>query len=206
MSNLLLVSNHQSFLEDLSGQIMLYASEYTVNAPNAIPDIILLDEETEQLRSLQQKYPQTPIFVFLPKGSEKPEASTFVHYEIKPLLLTGLINYLHSAVNLAFNSDAGKIKFNCYELKPLSKEILNLNNNQMTKLTEKEVAVIQYLYKIKNRIVSKTELLQEVWGYSPDVTTHTIETHIYRLRQKVEQNDSDSQLIITEDGGYLLKR
>ena len=88
----------------------------------------------------------------------------------------------------------------------MKKEILNLRNNETIKLTEKEVSILQYLYKIKNKIVTKADLLQEVWGYNPDVTTHTIETHIYRLRQKVEHDDKSAQLIITEEGGYMLKR
>ena len=67
------------------------------------------------------------------------------------------------------------------------------------------MAIIKYLYKAKDKIVSKNELLQEVWGYSPDVSTHTIETHIYRLRQKVEHENPAAQLIMTEDGGYKLK-
>mgnify|MGYP002168587469 CR=1 FL=1 len=77
---------------------------------------------------------------------------------------------------------------------------------ESVKPTEEAMAIVQYLYKIKGRIVTKTELLQEVWGYSPEVTTHTIETHIYRLRQKVEHDNPSAQLILTEDGGYLLKR
>ena len=64
---------------------------------------------------------------------------------------------------------------------------------------------MKYLYKNRNRIVSKNELLQEVWGYAPDATTHTIETHIYRLRQKVEHNNAEAQLITTVEGGYQLK-
>ena len=92
-----------------------------------------------------------------------------------------------------------------YFCRPISKEIINLNNGKIIKLTEKEVAVIKYLYKTKDHIVSKNELLQEVWGYNPEVSTHTIETHIYRLRQKVEQGDEESLLILTEEGGYKLK-
>ena len=82
---------------------------------------------------------------------------------------------------------------------------MNQRNNEIIKLTEKEVAIIKYLYKAKDKIVSKNELLQEVWGYSPEVTTHTIETHIYRLRQKVEHEDVSAQIILTSDGGYQLK-
>ena len=88
---------------------------------------------------------------------------------------------------------------------PMNKEIVNQRNNDKFKLTEKEVAILKYLYKNKERLVSKNELLQEVWGYAPDVSTHTIETHIYRLRQKVEKDNHDAQLILTAEGGYQLK-
>ncbi|MFR1032737.1 MAG: winged helix-turn-helix domain-containing protein [Alphaproteobacteria bacterium] len=83
--------------------------------------------------------------------------------------------------------------------------MLNQRNNEIVKLTEKEIAILKYLYKAQDRIVAKNELLQEVWGYAPDVTTHTIETHVYRLRQKVEHDDPEAQLIITLEGGYRLK-
>ena len=85
------------------------------------------------------------------------------------------------------------------------KDIINQRNNEVIKLTEKEVAIIKYLYKSQDHIVTKNDLLQDVWGYAPDVTTHTIETHVYRLRQKVEHEDADAQLIVTLDGGYRLK-
>lgn len=112
---------------------------------------------------------------------------------------------MQAGINRFENSSEGYLTFNRYELRPMSKEILNLRNAELIKLTEKEVSIIKYLYKSQDRIVSKNELLQEVWGYSPDVTTHTIETHIYRLRQKVEHDNPDAQIIITEEGGYLLK-
>lgn len=206
MPNLLIISDNNIFFDDLRLQIERYAPEYMVNTESATPDIVILDEKPEMLASVKSKHPQTPIFVLLKKGADKPQASTFVKFEIKPIVLKDFINTLCSAINLAFNSDDGRLKFNCYELRPLSKEIYNFRNNETTKLTEKEVAIVQYLYKIKGRIVTKTELLQEVWGYSPEVTTHTIETHIYRLRQKVEHDNPSAQLILTEDGGYLLKR
>ena len=103
------------------------------------------------------------------------------------------------------NTSDGYLYFNNFELRPANKEIINLRNNESTKLTEKEVSILKYLYKSRGRIVSKNELLQEVWEYSPEVTTHTIETHIYRLRQKVEQNSPEIQLILTDEGGYSLK-
>ena len=82
---------------------------------------------------------------------------------------------------------------------------MNLRNNELIKLTEKEVSIIKYLYKNKDKIISKSDLMKEVWGYALDAATHTVETHIYRLRQKVEHEDEAAQLILTSEGGYQLK-
>ena len=208
MPNMIILSDNEKFLEDLTEQITIYAPEYAgnINVAETVPDVIIIDGRREKDAVLKNNYPHTPIFVLESKGSDKPKDTGLIRHEIKPLVLSSFINKLRSAVNLAANSDAGRLKFNKYELRPVNKEILNLRNNEVIKLTEKEVAIIQYLYKIKDRIVSKNELLQEVWGYRPDVTTHTIETHIYRLRQKVEKDNPQAQLIVTEDGGYILKR
>ena len=70
-------------------------------------------------------------------------------------------------------------------------------------LTQKQAELIELLYENKNRVVSKEEILQTVFGYAQQVQTHTLETHIYKLRQKIA--DTDSQFIITQDGGYCLK-
>ncbi|MBE6451729.1 MAG: response regulator transcription factor [Alphaproteobacteria bacterium] len=206
MPNLHIVSDNTLFKDDLIFQIGQYAPDFNVVETDAIADIVIIDEKLEQISSYAVKYSHAPIFVLLKKGSEMPEQKNLIKYVQKPFCLAKFINQLNSAINLAAGTQSGKLQFNQYELSPTGKEILNFRNNEVIKLTEKEVSILQYLYKIKDRIVSKAELLQEVWGYNPDVTTHTIETHIYRLRQKVENEDNTSQLIITEEGGYILKR
>ena len=72
------------------------------------------------------------------------------------------------------------------------------------RLTEKETAILRYLYSAGQRPVSRETLLQEVWGYNSGVTTHTLETHIYRLRQKVEKDAATPAILVTEPGGYKL--
>ena len=72
------------------------------------------------------------------------------------------------------------------------------------RLTEKETAILKYLCRTGNRVVPRDVLLSEVWGYNAGVTTHTLETHIYRLRQKIETDPSNAQLLVTEPGGYRL--
>lgn len=207
MPNILLISDNEKFFEDLSNQISYHLPDFTVvteEDAGIIPDMIIVDENTDKLRELHKQQLQVPTILLLSSGADAgdAEASNIVY---KPLVLNNFFNLLQAGINIYENSSDGYLNFNQYELRPSKKEILNLRNNEIIKLTEKEVAIIKYLYKAKDKIVSKNELLQEVWGYSPDVTTHTIETHIYRLRQKVEHEDAAAQIILTSDGGYQLK-
>lgn len=207
MPNILLISDNEKFFEDLSNQISYHLPDFTVvtqEEAGIIPDMIIVDEDTDKLRELHKQQLQVPTILLLSSGADAggAEASNIVY---KPLVLNNFFNLLQAGINIYENSSDGYLNFNQYELRPSKKEILNLRNNEIIKLTEKEVAIIKYLYKAKDKIVSKNELLQEVWGYSPDVTTHTIETHIYRLRQKVEHEDAAAQIILTSDGGYQLK-
>jgi DNA-binding response OmpR family regulator len=75
---------------------------------------------------------------------------------------------------------------------------------QKVRLTEKETAILKYLYRAGQKVVNRDTLLHEVWGYNSGVTTHTLETHIYRLRQKIEKEPARAELLITEGGGYKL--
>jgi len=72
------------------------------------------------------------------------------------------------------------------------------------RLTEKETSILKYLYRAPGHSASRDELLAEVWGYNAGVTTHTLETHIYRLRQKIELEPNSARLLLTESGGYRL--
>ncbi len=207
MPNILLLSDNEKFVEDLSTQISYYIPDFNVlteEENNAFLDMIIVDEDIEKLKEIHKRCLQVPTILLLSAGADSgdAEASNIVY---KPLVLNNFLNLLQASINIYENSSEGYLNFNQYELRPSKKEILNQRNNEIIKLTEKEVAIIKYLYKAKDKIVSKNELLQEVWGYSPEVTTHTIETHIYRLRQKVEHEDVSAQIILTSDGGYQLK-
>ena len=72
------------------------------------------------------------------------------------------------------------------------------------RLTEKETNILKFLYRAQSGVVARDVLLHEVWGYNAGVTTHTLETHIYRLRQKIEPDPSNARLLVTESGGYRL--
>lgn len=75
---------------------------------------------------------------------------------------------------------------------------------QEVRLTEKETNILKFLYRAGDSVVPRDVLLHDVWGYNAGVTTHTLETHIYRLRQKIEPDPSNARLLITRSGGYRL--
>lgn len=208
MPNILFLSSNSDFAADLSEQINLYAKDFSIldqdDDINLI-DMVILDERPDKLPEIRNRHPRAPVILLQKSGDETIDNSVLNSVVYKPFSLDKLLNQIKAGINLLENSEEGYLTFNRYIVRPIKKDIYNERNKEVVKLTEKEVAVIKHLYKCRDRVVTKNELLQEVWGYSPDVSTHTIETHIYRLRQKVEHEDTSAQLILTEDGGYRLK-
>lgn len=207
MPNILFFSENKGLVDDIKEQVSLYASEYNiydVYDDEIIYDLILLDDVSHILKYIKEDGFKIPIIYF---QSSDNKALPFTATDIvitKPFVLDRFLDLLKSSINIFDNSLDGSFFFGDYELLPLKKEIINQKTKEITKVTEKEVAILKYLYKAQERIVSKNELLKEVWGYSPESTTHTIETHIYRLRNKVEKDVNSKPVIITEDGGYKI--
>ncbi|MDP7183254.1 MAG: helix-turn-helix domain-containing protein, partial [Alphaproteobacteria bacterium] len=91
-----------------------------------------------------------------------------------------------------------------YSFSPSAKMLQNKEGDHEIRLTEKETAILQFLCRAGNKPTDRDVLLNEVWGYNTGVTTHTLETHIYRLRQKIEENPSEARILVTEQSGYRL--
>jgi DNA-binding response OmpR family regulator len=89
-----------------------------------------------------------------------------------------------------------------FRLDPNAREMTDSDGRRL-RLTEKEAAMLMFLARAGDQVVPRDSLLGEVWGYSGDATTHTVETHIYRLRRKLTENGA-ADLLITETGGYRL--
>lgn len=102
------------------------------------------------------------------------------------------------------NSEDAVFAIGPYIFRPSAKLLQENDNNRRIRLTEKEAAILKFLYRSGARPVPRQVLLNEVWGYNSAVTTHTLETHIYRLRQKIEPDPTNVSLLITEAGGYRL--
>lgn len=198
MAHILFISDNEDFAEDLKAQILRFAPDFSF-VENA-PDLLLIDENSECCNELRQKYPTIPL-IFL--STENKENDILNIYVKKPFSLMSFLDVLRAANNNLDNSADGYLTFNDYELRPNLREIVDIQSGDVIKLTEREIDILKYLYKNQGHYVSKSDLQRNVWKYNEEVATHTIETHIYRLRQKVEQKGG-RRLIITENGGYML--
>ncbi len=125
-------------------------------------------------------------------------------YIAKPFRLAELLARLRAQLRIFENSEDAVFSIGPYTFRPAAKLLQEPARNRRIRLTEKEAAILKFLYRAGTRPVPRQVLLNEVWGYNAAVTTHTLETHIYRLRQKIEPDPSNARLLVTEGGGYRL--
>ena len=123
-------------------------------------------------------------------------------YIIKPFKYPALLKSIELQLRQFGKTEDTQHNIGSYVFKPNSKVLES--ENKSIRLTEKENDILNFLYQNLEIIVSREILLHEVWGYNSKVTTHTLETHIYRLRQKIEIDPANACFLITETGGYRL--
>lgn len=178
------------------------------------PDAIILDVglPDDDGRSLCRKMRDCGIYVpILLLTAQDSEADTVRglesganDYITKPFKLNILLARLRAHLRQHDQSDNARLIIGPYVFKPGTKMLVDEARNKKLFLTEKETAILKFLYRSGNKPVSRDILLGEVWGYHADVSTHTLETHIYRLRQKIESNPAEAKILVTDHGGYRL--
>jgi DNA-binding response OmpR family regulator len=177
-------------------------------------DMVLLDvglpdiDGREVCRMLRRQGVAAPIIMLT--GADT-EADTILgldaganDYVTKPFKVGVLLARIRAQLRQHEASEDAVFTIGPYTFRPSAKLLLNNANKKKIRLTEKETAILRYLYRAGNKPVSREVLLDEVWGYNTGITTHTLETHVYRLRQKIEVNPAAAQILITEPGGYRL--
>lgn len=125
-------------------------------------------------------------------------------YVTKPFRFSVLLARIRAALRQHDQSEDVVFTIGPYTFQPAAKMLENGDGGSKVRLTDKETSILKYLYRQGPKTISRDILLQEVWGYNNRVTTHTLETHIYRLRQKIERDPSNARLLVTEEGGYRL--
>jgi len=124
-------------------------------------------------------------------------------YITKPFKFPVLLARIRAQLRQHEQSEDAIFTLGPYTFKPAVKMLL-AGDDKKIRLTEKETNILKFLYRATEGVVPRDTLLHEVWGYNAGVTTHTLETHIYRLRQKIEPDPSHASLLVTESGGYRL--
>lgn len=220
----LLVDDDETLREMLTGQLATQGEFRTETAATGAAglamakgepfDVVLLDiglpdmDGREVCRQMRSGNVKCPIIMLTAIDGD---AETVVgldaganDYIVKPFRLNVLLARLRAHIRQHERSDDAKFVIGPYTFSPSAKLLLNTTTKKKVRLTEKETAILKYLYRCGNRVISREVLLDEVWGYNAGVTTHTLETHIYRLRQKIEIDPAHVRLLVTEAGGYRL--
>lgn len=124
-------------------------------------------------------------------------------YVTKPFRFDVLMARLRAHLRTFEDSEKATLRIGPYDFKPASRILLD-DSGKRLRLTDKETAILRRLYQEGGKAVTREALLSEVWGYNPSVTTHTLETHIYRLRQKIEPEPARARIVVTAEDGYRL--
>jgi DNA-binding response OmpR family regulator len=124
-------------------------------------------------------------------------------YVAKPFRVNVLLARLRAHLRQGDFNDDAVVTIGPYAFRPSAKLLSDPNGRRKVRLTEKETAILKFLYRA-GRAIGRDMLLGEIWGYSADVMTHTVETHVYRLRRKIERDPARAKILVTERGGYRL--
>jgi DNA-binding response OmpR family regulator len=177
------------------------------------PDLILLDLDLpdnngrEVCRLLRDAGVTAPVIMLTAADGETETIlgleSGASDYVTKPFRFTVLLARVRAQLRAHEQSEDMVLRVGPYAFHPAGRLLVDGKGRRL-RLTDKEANILKYLYRAGDKPVSREELLAEVWGYNAGVTTHTLETHVYRLRQKIEPEPGHTRLLITEAGGYRL--
>ena len=220
---ILIVDDDEDLRDSLKDQLILHDEFEVATASTASKgmelaktdhhDLVVFDvslpdmDGREAVRLLRKSGFKTPIVMLTGNASDADQIlgldAGANDYITKPFKFAVLLARIRSQLRQHEQSEDAVFAIGPYTFKPAAKLLLDEKGGKV-RLTEKETSILKYLYRAGEKIVSRETLLHEVWGYNAGVTTHTLETHIYRLRQKIEKDPSHAELLVTETGGYKL--
>ncbi len=225
-NKVLLVDDDEALRKSLSEQLRLHEDFITVEAGTGTEalnlakrehfDAILLDlglpdmDGREVCRLMRRNGIKSPILMLTAADSD---ADTILgldagadDYVVKPFRLSVLLARLRAQLRQHERSEDAVFMIGPYTFRPSAKMLIHNETKTKIHLTGLETSILKYLYRSGANVVGRDILLGEVWGYSAGVTTHTLETHVYRLRRKIESDPFDPKILITKPGGYQLVR
>ena len=220
---ILLVDDDQDLREALTEQLELYDEFAIIQEESAAAgiksarenhiDLLIMDvglpdmDGREAVKLLRKGGFKSPIIMLTGHDTDSDtilglEAGAN-DYIAKPFKFAVLLARIRAQLRQHEQSEDAVFTIGHYSFRPAQKLLVEEDDSKV-RLTEKETAILKYLYRAEQKVITRDILLEEVWGYNSGVTTHTLETHIYRLRQKIEKDPSNASLLVTESGGYKL--
>ena len=223
LKKILLVDDDDDLREALSEQLVMTEDFDVFEAGNghdamdrakaAIYDLVILDvglpdtDGRELCKRMRKAGVKCPILMLT---GHDTDADTILgldaganDYITKPFKFPVVLARIRAQLRQHEQSEDAVFQLGPYTFKPAMKMLVDEKDRKI-RLTEKETNILKFLYRASEGVVPRDVLLHEVWGYNAGVTTHTLETHIYRLRQKIEPDPSNARLLVTESGGYRL--
>ncbi|MGE3627402.1 MAG: response regulator transcription factor [Hyphomicrobiales bacterium] len=220
---LLIVDDDADLRESLSDQLSMHDEFEPLAAETAARgidvakaervDLVLLDvglpdmDGREACKILRKNGFKSPIIMLTGQGSDADMIlgldSGANDYVTKPFRFAVLLARVRAQLRQHEQSEDAVFNIGRYTFRPAAKTLTDEKGGKV-RLTEKETSILKFLFRAGEKVVTRDILLHEVWGYNAGVTTHTLETHIYRLRQKIERDPSNAELLLTEMGGYKL--
>lgn len=194
---------------------LLAEAETRLSAPDARFDLVVLDlslpdgDGREFCAQIRRRGFRMPVVMLTGADAEADVVagldSGANDYIAKPFRMNELLARMRAQLRVYDSSEDAVFQVGPYLFRPSAKQLQDTARGKRLRLTEKEAAILKFLYRAGGRPVPRQILLNEVWGYNANVTTHTLETHIYRLRQKIEPDPTDARILVTESGGYRLE-
>ncbi len=223
LKKILLVDDDADLRDALADQLVLTEDYDVFEAENGaagleraraqVHDLVILDvglpdmDGREVCRLMRKQGVKSPILMLTGHATDADAIlgldSGANDYVAKPFKFPVLLARIRAQLRQHEQSEDAIFNIGPYAFKPAVKMLVDERDRKI-RLTEKETNILKYLYRANDAVVARDTLLHEVWGYNAGVTTHTLETHIYRLRQKIEPNPSEATLLVTESGGYRL--
>ncbi len=221
---ILLVDDDDDLRGALREQFELYDGEFSIEdvglaadgvkyAKDNRCDLVILDVDLPDLdgreacKLMRKNGVRAPIIMLTGQDTDADEVLGLEaganDYVTKPFKFQVLLARVRAHLRSHEASEDAVFQIGPYEFRPAMKLLVTTDDKKI-RLTEKETNILKYLYRAGPKAVGRDELLHEVWGYNSGVTTHTLETHVYRLRQKIEPDPSNVRLLVTESGGYRL--
>lgn len=223
VKKILIIDDDDALRESLTEQFALHDEFLPVSAATGSDgiqavkkehiDLVLLDvglpdiDGREVCKMMRKSGFKSPVIMLTAHDSDADAIlgleSGANDYVTKPFRFGVLLARVRAHLRQHEQSEDAIFTIGPYTFKPSSKILIHQDQSKI-RLTEKETAILKYLYRASDQVVGRDVLLHEVWGYNSGVTTHTLETHIYRLRQKIEREPSNAEILVTETGGYKL--